>query len=100
LEVLLSRREIRIEVWHQSTVISGLVTILKNKPTAQMAYQAALCFWLLSFDIDVAHQVNAKYDIVPLLLDIAQGAVKEKVIRVIIATFRVSSVPTVRHAAP
>ena len=65
-----------------------------------MAYQAALCFWLLSFDGDVAHQVNVKYDIVPLLLDIAQGAVKEKVIRVIIATFRVSSTPTVCHAVP
>lgn len=31
-----------------------------------------------------------KYDIIPLLTDVAKAAVKEKVIRVIIATFRVS----------
>lgn len=30
-----------------------------------------------------------KYDIVPLLTDVAQNAAKEKVIRVIVATFRV-----------
>ena len=30
-----------------------------------------------------------KYDIIPILTDAAQSAVKEKVIRVIIATFRV-----------
>lgn len=30
-----------------------------------------------------------KYDVIPLLIDVAQGAVKEKVIRVIVATFRV-----------
>lgn len=31
-----------------------------------------------------------KYDIIPLLIEVAQAAAKEKVIRVIIATFRVS----------
>jgi len=30
-----------------------------------------------------------KYDIIPILTDAAQSAVKEKVVRVIIATFRV-----------
>jgi len=30
-----------------------------------------------------------KYDIIPTLLQVAQTAVKEKVIRVIVATFRV-----------
>lgn len=32
-----------------------------------------------------------KYDIVPVLTSIAQSAVKEKVIRVIVSTFRVAS---------
>ena len=31
---------------------------------------------------------DRKYDIIPLLTDVAQAAVKEKVVRVIIATFR------------
>ena len=66
----------------------------------------AFCLWLLSFEQDVSEQINKygsmlscsqvlkvlmsrKYDIIPLLVDVAQAAVKEKVIRVIVATFRV-----------
>jgi V-type H+-transporting ATPase subunit H len=30
-----------------------------------------------------------KYDVIPVLTDVAQAAVKEKVIRVVVATFRV-----------
>lgn len=36
--------------------------------------------------------LHRKYDIVPLLTDIAKAAVKEKVIRVIIATFKVNRI--------
>jgi len=70
-----------------------------------MSYQVAFCLWLLTFEQNVAeeinksvlsltnlagsHQVFRKFDIIPLLVDIAQVAVKEKVIRVIVATFRV-----------
>lgn len=31
-----------------------------------------------------------QYDIIPSLMDVAQNAVKEKVIRVVVATFRVN----------
>ena len=34
--------------------------------------------------------IYRKYDVIPVLIDVAQGAVKEKVIRVIVATFRVA----------
>lgn len=88
-----------------------LVHILKHSPSPQMSYQVAFCFWLLSFEQDVAEQINKyalslisfksaslvipfsanrKYDIIPLLIDVAQAAVKEKVIRVVVATFRVA----------
>lgn len=33
---------------------------------------------------------DRQYDIIPLLIDIAKSALKEKVIRVVIASFRVS----------
>jgi len=46
------------------------------------------CFWLLSFDQDLAEEINKKFDIIPVLTDIAKAAVKEKVIRIVIATFR------------
>ena len=77
-----------------------------------MSYQVSFCFWLLSFEQDIAEQINKlvffypfifrcpslttyfttrKYDVIPLLISVAQTAVKEKVIRVVVATFRVSS---------
>ncbi|KAF8078172.1 armadillo-type protein [Lyophyllum atratum] len=65
-----------------------LLEILKHKPGPQMSYQVALCFWLLSFEQNVAEELNKKYDVIPLLINVAQEAVKEKVIRVIVATFR------------
>lgn len=80
--------------------------IIKHKPGAQMCYQIAFCFWLLTFEEEIAEEINKsvflhlclpahtdihngrKYDIIPLLTDVAQEAVKEKVIRVVVATFR------------
>ena len=72
-----------------------------------MSYQVAFCLWLLSFEQNIAEQINKyilsihhymsfltifkyrQYDIIPTLVEVAQNAVKEKVIRVIVATFRV-----------
>lgn len=88
LEVILPRPEVRKAVWEHPSIISGLVDVLKRNPGPQMSYQVAYCFWLLSFEQEVAEQINQKYDIIPLFVDIAQAAVKEKVIRVIVATFR------------
>ncbi|KAJ6547152.1 ATPase V1 complex subunit H [Mycena capillaripes] len=88
LEALLARPECRQAIWEIPGIIAGLVEILKHKPSPQMSYQVAFCIWLLSFEQNVAENINKKYDIIPLLVDVAQGAVKEKVIRVIVATFR------------
>ncbi|KAJ7929314.1 ATPase V1 complex subunit H [Mycena leptocephala] len=77
LEALLARPECRKAIWEIPGIIAGLVEILKHKPGPQMSYQQ-----------NVAEDINKKYDIIPLLIDVAQGAVKEKVIRVIVATFR------------
>ena len=33
--------------------------------------------------------MDREYDIIPILTNVAQGAVKEKVIRVVVATFKV-----------
>jgi V-type H+-transporting ATPase subunit H len=91
----------------------SLVDIIRHKPGPQMCYQIAFCFWLLTFEQDIAEEINKfvpqlhfpietethddrKYDIIPLLTDVAQAAVKEKVIRVIVSTFRglVTKAPT------
>ncbi|KAJ3762955.1 armadillo-type protein [Lentinula raphanica] len=88
LEALLARPECRQAVWAVPGIIAGLVEILKHKQGPQMCYQVAFCFWLLTFEQNIAEEINKKFDIIPLLTTVAQNAVKEKVIRVIIATFR------------
>ncbi|KAF9001974.1 armadillo-type protein [Cyathus striatus] len=88
LECLLARHEVRQAVWNSPGIVSGLADILKQKPGPQMSYQVSFCLWLLSFEQNIAEQINKKFDIIPLLVDVAQSAVKEKVIRVIVATFR------------
>jgi V-type H+-transporting ATPase subunit H len=45
------------------------------------------------------HTFVRRYDLILLLVDVAQAAVKEKVIRVIVATFRVCTVPPFRARA-
>ncbi|KAK0448379.1 armadillo-type protein [Desarmillaria tabescens] len=72
LEALLTRPECRQAVWDIAGIIVG----------------SPFQLWLLSFEQNIAEQFDKKYDIIPLLIDVAQGAAKEKVIRVIAATFR------------
>jgi V-type H+-transporting ATPase subunit H len=85
----------------------SFVEILNRNPGPQMSYQVAFCIWLLSFEQNIAEQINKyilsfhdciyflmiikyrQYDIIPTLVEVAQNAVKENVIRVIVATFRV-----------
>jgi len=78
-----------------------LVDILRHKPTPQMSYQVIFCLWLLTFEQDVAAQINKKFDIIPLLISVAQVAAKEKIIRVIVATFRnlITKAPSANLAA-
>jgi V-type H+-transporting ATPase subunit H len=68
-------------------------TSSRSKPyteevSVQMVYQAVFCFWLFSFDVEIAEQLNAKFAIIPLLADVARNAVKEKVVRMIVATLK------------
>ncbi|TNY18749.1 ATPase, V1 complex, subunit H [Rhodotorula diobovata] len=69
-------------------VIEGLVHLLRASPSPQMQYQLAFCFWLLTFEDQIASEINAHYNLIPLLLDVSKRAIKEKVIRVVLASFR------------
>ncbi|GJN94616.1 hypothetical protein Rhopal_007699-T1 [Rhodotorula paludigena] len=68
-------------------VIEGLVQLLRTDPSPQMQYQLGFCFWLLTFDQTIAEQINSHYNLIPLLLDLSKRAIKEKVIRVVVASF-------------
>ena len=38
--------------------VSRFVDILRHQPGPQMCYQVGFCFWLLSFDPDIAEEIN------------------------------------------
>lgn len=77
LEALLARPECRQAVWAIPGIIAGcgftwasvvvvlmtlsasrLVEILKHKQGPQMCYQVAFCFWLLTFEQNIAEEIN------------------------------------------
>lgn len=72
-----------------STLVAGASTGANStRAGTQLIYQVVLCFWLLSFNKDIAAELNVKLGLIPLLVDVARNAVKEKVTRVTVATFR------------
>ncbi|KAL7422849.1 H(+)-transporting V1 sector ATPase subunit H [Cryptotrichosporon argae] len=88
LNAILGKKQFRQAVWQEGEAISGLVKALKGNTAPQQQYSAISCLWQLSFEQVVAEGLDKKYDAVALLTNIAKSAVKEKVIRVVIATFR------------
>lgn len=71
-----------------STLVAGANTGTNStRAGTQLIYQVVLCFWLLSFNKDIAAELNVKLGLIPLLVDVARNAVKEKVTRVTVATF-------------
>ncbi|KAG2196715.1 hypothetical protein INT47_009625 [Mucor saturninus] len=74
--------------WNTPHAIDSLVNILKKSSAPQKVYELTFAIWLLSFDDEVAKHLDRKCHVITTLVDFAKSAVKEKVIRVIIATFR------------
>ncbi|ORX51659.1 ATPase, V1 complex, subunit H [Hesseltinella vesiculosa] len=88
LESLLRVRAYRMPVWRSPQLVKCLVSRLDRSASPQMQYQVIFCLWLLTFEPTIAAEINEKYDIIPTLVDLAKSAVKEKVIRVAMATLR------------
>ncbi|CAO3643482.1 unnamed protein product [Cunninghamella echinulata] len=88
LESLLGVREYRIPFWTTPNAAKNLVNGLDKSSTPQMQYQVIFCLWLLTFEPEIAAEINDKFDIIASLIDIAKSSVKEKVIRVSIATLK------------
>ncbi|GAA6024941.1 hypothetical protein JCM10207_001439 [Rhodosporidiobolus poonsookiae] len=69
-------------------LVEALVHMLQANPSPQMQYQLGFCVWLLTFDQTIAEQLNAHHSIITVLLTLAQHALKEKILRVALASFR------------
>ncbi|ODN82884.1 hypothetical protein L202_01142 [Cryptococcus amylolentus CBS 6039] len=88
LGAVLGTKQFRNAVWEEEGAISGLIKSLKSNPNPQAQYWAIFSLWQLSFEKKAAEGLDKKYDVVALLTDVAKAAVKEKVQRVVVATFK------------
>ncbi|CAG2108276.1 unnamed protein product [Medioppia subpectinata] len=67
--------------------ITAIVQVLSGRINFQIQYQLAFCLWILTFNEPLATRMN-KYNAIPVLADVLSEAVKEKVTRMALATFR------------
>lgn len=82
---------LRIDEYRQEFVrsdgIACIMSALSGKTNFQLQYQLTFCVWCLSFNGDIAARVQNS-GIIQVLGDILSECSKEKVIRIILATFR------------
>ncbi|KAI8378858.1 ATPase V1 complex subunit H [Choanephora cucurbitarum] len=92
LDALFHIPEYREAFWKTTHAIDSLVNILKKTQEKnagpQKAYEIMFALWLLTFNKTIAENLDRKCRIIPTLVSLAKFAVKEKVVRVVIATFK------------
>lgn len=69
--------------------LDALFKALTQFTNFQIQYQLIFCVWICTFDTNLVLKMN-RYNAIPKLADILSDSIKEKVIRMILATFRVS----------
>lgn len=67
--------------------LGSLLNLLHPKSGFQIHYQAIVCIWLMSFMPELVDRMVANSP-VPHLADVLSGVSKEKVTRIVLATFR------------
>jgi len=67
--------------------INSVVSVLLSNLGFQLQYQLIFSIWMLSFQVEVAAKIGEN-NVIPVLADILRNSQKEKVTRIIIATFR------------
>ncbi|KAH9529145.1 V-type proton ATPase subunit VhaSFD isoform X2 [Dermatophagoides farinae] len=82
---------LRIDEYREAFVnLNGLTAIFDafgNCSNFQIQYQLIFCVWICTFDKNLVLKMN-RYNAIPKLADILSESIKEKVIRMILATFR------------
>lgn len=79
----------RIGLFHKARGIPNMISLIgKERSNPQMLYQIIFCFWLLSFEAEIAEEFDIQHNIIPLLIEIAKTTGKEKLIRVIVGIFK------------
>ncbi|KPM05229.1 V-type proton ATPase subunit H-like protein [Sarcoptes scabiei] len=67
--------------------LAAIFDVFSSCTNFQIQYQLIFCIWICTFDLSLVHKMS-KYNAIPKLADILSESIKEKVIRMILATFR------------
>lgn len=86
LQLMLRVNEYRF-AWVEADGVNCIMGVLSNKCGFQLQYQMIFSIWLLAFSPQMCEYLR-HYNIIPVLSDILQESVKEKVTRIILAAFR------------
>ncbi|XP_059836985.1 V-type proton ATPase subunit H isoform X3 [Hemitrygon akajei] len=86
LQLMLRVNEYRF-AWVEADGVNCIIAVINSKCGFQLQYQLIFSFWLLAFSPQLCEHLR-RLNIVPALSDILQESVKEKVTRIILATFR------------
>lgn len=90
IQTLLWVQSRKTQIYSSIGLMSLMIETLKKfKSNSQMQYQIIYCIWLLSFEENIVGLLDRQYSITPILIDVAQNSIKEKVVRVIASTFKV-----------
>lgn len=86
--ILLRTKWYRDLFWTGATDrVPALLNILRSSRTnLQLQYNTLLVFWLITFEVKPSAALMTQFDIVPLYFDIIKNSVKEKIIRLSVAT--------------
>ncbi|KAB1256640.1 V-type proton ATPase subunit H [Camelus dromedarius] len=86
LQLMLRVNEYRF-AWVEADGVNCIMGVLSNKCGFQLQYQMIFSVWLLAFSPQMCEHLR-RYNVIPVLSDILQESVKEKVTRIILAAFR------------
>ncbi|KAI8620174.1 ATPase V1 complex subunit H [Chytriomyces sp. MP71] len=89
LQSVLAVPAYRLPFYQTPGAVNGLIESIKNSSSnPQMQYQGVYCLWAMSFVEEVAADIQRSYEVIPIFIDVAKSAIKEKVVRVIFATIK------------
>ena len=88
---LLSVEAYRQRLVNTKEAVGVIIRALGKKIRFQLQYQLINCLWLLSFSQNIVETTLVQYNPIPVLGSILSEAIKDKVIRITVAFFRVSS---------
>ena len=70
--------------------VKAIIQVLSSRVNFQIQYQLSFCLWVMTFNVAIAERLK-NFGVIPVLADILADAQKEKVSRIILAVFRVST---------